>query len=59
MAEQIICDSCAYYSYDEDWGGYVCDISMDEDEWQRFISEKCRNCPYYVSGDEYELARKQ
>ena len=25
------CADCTYYSYDEEYGGYVCDVNMDED----------------------------
>ena len=29
---QNSCESCTYYTYDEDYESYMCDINMDEDE---------------------------
>ena len=31
------CDTCAYYAFDEEYGGYLCDINMDEDDFARRI----------------------
>lgn len=53
------CDSCVNYMYDEDYEYYVCDINLDEDEMQRFLSNNCNECPYYQPGDEYLVVRKQ
>lgn len=53
------CDSCIYYVYDEDYEGYVCDISMDEDEYVRLVSDSRYECPYYRNGDDYRIVRKQ
>ena len=33
------CADCTYYSYDEEYGGYVCDVNMDEDEYVRLIGQ--------------------
>ena len=41
------CDTCAYNVYDEEYGEYVCDIDMDEDEYIRFLSDRHTQCPYY------------
>lgn len=30
---QTSCDTCLYYSYDEDYEAYMCDMDMDEDEY--------------------------
>ncbi len=27
-----VCDTCAYFAYDEEWDCYVCDMNLDEDE---------------------------
>ena len=27
------CDTCAFYTYDQDYEDYVCDVDMDEDEY--------------------------
>ena len=56
---QSACDTCAYYSYDEDYECYVCDMDLDEDELVRFLSDTHYNCPYYRNGDEYAVVRKQ
>lgn len=39
------CDTCAYNVYDEEYGEYVCDIDMDEDEYMRFLSDRHTQCP--------------
>lgn len=53
------CESCAYYEYDELAGCYCCTMNLDEDEMQRFLSQKIQNCGYYKFFDEYDLSRKQ
>ena len=32
------CETCTYFTYDEDYECYVCDIDMDEDEYVRLMS---------------------
>ena len=56
---QNSCESCTYYTYDEDYESYMCDINMDEDEYMRLISDQHYQCPYYRNGDEYMVLRKQ
>ena len=51
---QNSCESCTYYTYDEDYESYMCDINMDEDEYMCLISDH-----YYRNGDEYMVVRKQ
>lgn len=53
------CEMCAYYIYDEEYEEYVCDINMDEDDLYRLISSHYRECPYFQSGDEYEVVKHQ
>ena len=53
------CDSCTYFTYDEDYESYVCDIDMDEDEYARLASDSHYSCPYYRNGDEYLVVRHQ
>lgn len=53
------CETCAYYYYDEEYECYVCDMDLDEDEYQRFISGVKSSCPYYRNGDEYEVVKHQ
>ena len=39
------CDTCTFYIY--------------EDEMMRFLTDHHYQCPYYRSGDEYRVVRKQ
>ena len=57
--ERTNCDTCAFYAYDEDYGAYVCDMDMDEDDYMRLMSDERFQCPYYRLGDEYAVVRKQ
>jgi hypothetical protein len=51
---------CAYYVYDDDYQGYVCEMNLDEDELSRYLQYGNRfQCPYFRLGDEYAIARKQ
>ena len=34
------CDTCAYMVYDEDYEEYVCDVDMDEDDFQRLMERE-------------------
>lgn len=47
------------YSYDEDYEYYVCDVDLDEDEMQAFLSGNNETCPYYQLDDEYAVVRHQ
>lgn len=53
------CDECTYYIYDEDYEEYICDASMDEDDYGRLLSGHYKSCPYFKNGDEYEVVRHQ
>ncbi len=53
------CESCVFYSYDEDYDDYICEMDLDEDEMVRFLSNQSSQCPYWRPGDEYLTARKQ
>ena len=56
---QTNCDFCAYNEYDEEDECYYCSVNMDEDDMARFIQSSYKNCPYYKSGDEYQVVRHQ
>ena len=56
---QNSCESSTYYTYDEDYQRYLCDINIHEDEYMRLISDQHYQCPYYRNGDEYMVVRKQ
>ena len=53
------CETCAFYTYDDEYGYYVCEADLDEDEMQRFLTSQTYNCPYYDFYDEYKIVRKQ
>ena len=57
--KQTSCESCIYYSYDEEYECNVCLMNLDEDEMYRFMQNTFDNCPYYKYGDEYTIVRKQ
>ena len=56
---QTSCDYCANYVYDEEAEAWYCDVSLDEDEYYRFVSSAYKECPYFRSGDEYKVVRHQ
>ncbi len=56
---QTSCDTCANYTYDEDYGYYICEADLDEDEMERFLSSASFACPYYQLDDEYRIVRRQ
>ena len=53
------CEYCSNYIYDEEFGYYVCDVDLDEDEMYRFLSGNQRECPYFRMDDEYGVVRHQ
>ena len=59
MEPKTICDDCYYYVYDEELGYTTCEQDLDEDEMRRFMTDTLDHCPYYRSGDEYSIVRKQ
>ena len=59
MTGQSKCEDCANYEYDEDYEYYVCQQNLDEDEMMRFMQGDFAHCPYYQTGDEYKIVRKQ
>lgn len=48
-----------YYGYDEEFEEYFCEINLDEDEMQKFLTDTFQGCPYYRLEDEYRTVRKQ
>ena len=53
------CDYCVHYEYDADAQEMICSVSLDEDEFEHYLSGRCRDCPYYQPYDEYKSVRKQ
>jgi len=57
--ENMNCETCAYYVYDEEYESYICEANLDEDEYAKLLQRHYQQCPYYRDGDEYKIARKQ
>ncbi|MCI5945158.1 MAG: DUF6472 family protein [Eubacterium sp.] len=57
MANQ--CEYCAWYYIDEEDGEGECTVNLDEDDYARMMGGFSTECPYYQSGDEYRIVRKQ
>ena len=54
------CDICMNYTYDEDYECYTCEVDLDEDEMEKFLTDSFQGgCPYYRLEDEYRTVRKQ
>ena len=53
------CESCGNYVYDDDYGYYVCEADLDEDEMIRFLRGDSGGCSHYQFADEYKIVRKQ
>jgi len=59
MKKKGSCETCTWYNFDEEYDAYVCDVNLDEDEMERFMTYSVRDCPYYRLYDEYLTVRKQ
>lgn len=55
----LMCESCLNYEFDDEYGEYYCIIDMDEDDYGKGEYFARRGCPYYHPGDEYTIVRKQ
>ena len=53
------CESCEFFDYNDEDDAYECRVSLDEDEFFRFVSGHNSECPYYRYYDEYKSVRKQ
>ena len=58
-SENMTCDDCCYYTYDEDYDEYVCSMDMDEDDYARLMQSPQKHCPFWRNGDEYAVVRHQ
>lgn len=59
MAQKGTCEYCMYYTYNEEYEYYQCEVNLDEDEMMRFLSGRHSGCPYFKFGDEYAIVKKQ
>ncbi len=53
------CETSAYVYFDENTGGAVYVVDVDEDELLRLSQIRSKDCPYYKDGDEYKNVRHQ
>lgn len=53
------CEYCCFYEYDEDDEAYYCSVDMDEDDYARLMQGHLKSCPYFQSGDEYQIVKHQ
>lgn len=53
------CECCGNYYYDDEYGCFVCEVDLDEDEMARFMTNSFDHCPYFQFNDEYRIVRKQ
>lgn len=53
------CEECMHYEYDDEYGCYICEMDLDEDEMELFLRGSFHECPFYEPGDEYTIVRKQ
>ena len=42
------CEQCTHYVVDEEFGDY-CDVGLDEDEMEKFLTQNMKGCHYYVT----------
>ncbi|MBQ8684182.1 MAG: hypothetical protein IJ518_06685 [Clostridia bacterium] len=57
--QDIRCEECENYDYDEETGVYTCVMDLDMDEYERFLLSGRKQCPYYRVQDEYRIVRRQ
>ncbi|MDO5409035.1 MAG: DUF6472 family protein [Lachnospiraceae bacterium] len=53
------CDYCVYNVYDDEEDTYYCDVYLDEDDAAKLAQRQYSSCPYFKSGDEYAVVKKQ
>lgn len=54
------CEDCMYFEWDEEFEEYYCSQScLDEDDYGRIISDEHYSCPFYRTGNEYTIVKKQ
>lgn len=57
--QDIRCEECDYFDYDEETDTYECMMNLDMDDYERFLSSGRNRCPYYRVRDEYRIVRRQ
>lgn len=59
MRKAANCEYCMNYGYEEEYGYYICEMDLDEDEMVKFMTNTFQECPYFRYGDEYQIVKKQ
>lgn len=57
--QDIRCEECDYYDYDEETDTYACLMNLDMDEYERFLQSGRTRCPYFRVRDDYRIVRRQ
>jgi hypothetical protein len=57
--KSTICEQCLFYVYDDESDCYFCEVTLDQDETERYMRSSNFACPYYRLNDEYATVRKQ
>lgn len=53
------CEYCLNCVYDEDLGEEICEVDIDMDEYERFMSGSYKECPFFRIDNEYKIVEKQ
>lgn len=53
------CEQCEHFVYDEEYDEYFCNVSLDEDEMERYMRGNNSSCNYFKFYDEYKMVQKQ
>ncbi len=53
------CEDCVYYDYDELYDRTVCTLNLDQDDAERFSTQKRKFCRYYKYYEPYKSVQKQ
>ena len=56
---QTSCDTCLYFTYDEDYEAYMCDMDMDADEYADVMYDDQYSFQYYRNDNKYAVLTKQ
>lgn len=57
--QDVRCEECENYDYDEETDAYECMMDLDMDEYEQFLRFGSRACPYYRVRDDYRIVRRQ
>ena len=50
MNQEGCCELCALYAWDEEYGYYVCEADLDEDDMERFLRGQHLRLPLFSAG---------